>query len=448
MTNLNPNLNLALLNETHDPALRSWVASANVAGTDFPIQNLPFAIFRRKASDEAWRGGVAIGDQVLDLGAVASHKLFIGDAAQAAQAATASTLNALMALGPSAWSALRMALSRALREGSVQQAAISACLVPMADVDYALPAQIGDYTDFYTSIHHATNIGKLFRPDNPLLPNYRWIPIGYHGRASSIGVSGQAFRRPQGQLMPPGAAQPTLGPCKRLDIELELGIFIGTGNASGSSISMTDAEQHVFGLCLLNDWSARDIQGWEYQPLGPFLAKNFATTISPWIVTLEALAPYRVAFSRPDGDPQPLPYLDSDANRAAGAFDIRLDVTLQTEAMRTAGHAGHTLCTTSYRHAYWTVAQLVAHHTVNGCNLQPGDLFGSGTLSGPTPDQAGALIELTEGGKKPIILPNGEQRTFLADGDAVILRGWCEAAGAARIGFGECRGLILPSTAD
>ncbi len=436
---------MTILNDTHSPSLRSWVASANVAGTDFPIQNLPFGIFRRQATNEAFRGGVAIGDQVVDLAAVAAANLFSDMAAAAAQAASASTLNAFMALGPAAWSALRLALSRALREGSQQQQALSSCLVPMAEVDYALPAQIGDYTDFYTSIHHATNIGKLFRPDNPLLPNYKWIPIGYHGRASSIGISGQAFRRPQGQLMPPGADKPTLGACKRLDIELELGIFIGAGNASGTSIPITEAEQHVFGLCLLNDWSARDIQGWEYQPLGPFLAKNFATTISPWIVTLEALAPYRVAFERPANDPQPLPYLDSEANRAQGAFDVRLDVTLQTEKMRAAGERGHALCATSYRHAYWTIAQLVTHHAVNGCNLQPGDLFGSGTLSGPTPDQAGALIELTEGGKKPITLPNGEQRTFLEDGDAIILRGWCEAAGAARIGFGECRGVVLPA---
>ncbi len=433
------------LNETHSPALRSWVASANEAGTDFPIQNLPFAIFRRSGPSEAFRGGVAIGAKVVDLAAVTAAGLFSDAAAQAARAASASTLNAFMALGQSAWSALRLALSRALREGSAQQQAMSACLVPMSDVEYTLPAQIGDYTDFYTSIHHATHIGKLFRPDNPLLPNYKWIPIGYHGRASSIGISGQAFRRPQGQLMPPGAEQPVIGPCKRLDIELELGIFIGAGNAAGTSIPMSSAEQHVFGLCLLNDWSARDIQGWEYQPLGPFLAKNFATTISPWIVTLEALAPYRKAFTRPEGDPQPLPYLDSDENRAQGAVDIRLDVTLQTEKMRAAGERGHTLCATSYRHAYWTIAQMVTHHTVNGCNLQPGDLFGSGTLSGPTPDQAGALIELTEGGKKPIALPNGEQRTFLEDGDAVILHGWCEAPDAARIGFGECRGLVLPA---
>ena len=431
-----------LLNETHDPSLSSWVTSANQPGTDFPIQNLPFAVFRRKGDIETFRCGVAIGDQVLDLAALAASGVLSGDALKAAQAASADKLNALMALGQPAWSALRLALSRALRSGSKEAGKLAACLIPMAEVEYALPAQIGDYTDFYTSIHHATNIGKLFRPDNPLLPNYKWVPIGYHGRASSIGVSGQTFKRPHGQLMPPGAEQPTVGPSKRLDIELELGIFIGQGNTVGESISMTDAESHVFGICLLNDWSARDIQGWEYQPLGPFLAKNFATTISPWIVTLEALAPYRLPFTRPEGDPQPLPYLDSEHNRAAGAFDIQLSVEVQTSTMRAAGQTGYRLCQTSYRHAYWTLAQLVVHHTVNGCNLQPGDLFGSGTLSGPTPDQAGALIELTSGAKNPIALPNGEQRIFLEDGDSVTFRGWCERPGAARIGFGECSGMV------
>jgi fumarylacetoacetase len=430
------------INETHDPSLTSWVASANQPGTDFPIQNLPFAVFRRKGSQQAFRGGVAIGDQVLDLAAVATSGVLSGGAASAAQAASADKLNALMALGQPAWSALRLALSRALRSGSGDEGKLANCLVPMASVEFALPAQIGDYTDFYTSIHHATNIGKLFRPDNPLLPNYQWIPIGYHGRASSIGVSGQIFKRPMGQLMPAGAEQPTVGPSKRLDIELELGVFIGQGNALGEPVAIGEAESHVFGICLLNDWSARDIQGWEYQPLGPFLAKNFATTISPWIVTLEALAPYRLPFTRAEGDPQPLPYLDSEHNRAAGAFDIRLSVELQTPRMRNAGLAGHRLCETSYRHAYWTLAQMVTHHTVNGCNLQPGDLLGSGTLSGPTLDQAGALIELTGGGRNPIVLSNGEQRTFLEDGDSVTFRGWCEKPGAARIGFGECTGSV------
>ncbi|RUP25018.1 MAG: fumarylacetoacetase [Curvibacter sp.] len=438
---------MTLLNETHDPALRSWVASAQVAGHDFPIQNLPFAVFRRTGRGEAWRGGVAIGDQIVDLAAVAASGVFTGLAGQAAQAAAQDKLNALMALGAPAWSALRLALSRALRDGAPEQAALQSALVPQSEAEYDVPARIGDYTDFYTSVHHATNIGKQFRPDNPLLPNYKWVPIGYHGRVSSIGVSGQAFPRPKGQTMAPGAAEPGFGPCKRLDIELELGIFVGAGNPQGEPVAMGQAEQHVFGICLLNDWSARDIQAWEYQPLGPFLSKNFATTISPWIVTLEALAPYRVAFTRPEGDPQPLPYLDSAANREQGAFDIQLEVGLQTPRLREAAQAAAVICRTSYRHAYWTVAQMVAHHTVNGCNLQPGDLFGSGTLSGPTLDQAGALIELTQGGKHPVQLPNGEQRVYLEDGDAVVLRGWCEKPGAARIGFGECVGTVLPARA-
>lgn len=434
-----------MLNETHDPALRSWVASANQPGCDFPIQNLPFAVFRRKGAGEAWRCGVAIGDQILDLAAVARAGVLQGLAAETAQAGAQDKLNALMALGPQAWSALRQALSAALREGSAAQAALQPCLVPQAFAEYDVPARIGDYTDFYTSVHHATNIGKQFRPDNPLLPNYKWVPIGYHGRASSIGVSGQAFARPKGQVKAPDAEVPVLAASKRMDIELELGVFIGTGNELGDPVSITEAESHVFGICLLNDWSARDIQGWEYQPLGPFLSKNFASTISPWVVTLEALAPYRVPFTRPEGDPQPLPYLDSPANRSGGAFDIQLQVGLQTGRMREAGQGDVQISRTSYRHAYWTVAQMVTHHTVNGCNLQPGDLLGTGTLSGPTLDQAGALIELTLGGKQPVQLPDGDTRTFLQDGDSVVLRGWCEKAGAARIGFGECWGTVLPA---
>ena len=436
---------MTLLNETHDPALRSWVASANLAGSDFPLQNLPFAVFRRKGTLEAFRGGVAIGDQILDLAALVAAGVFSGEAATAVQAGAQDKLNALMTLGANALSALRLALSRALREGAAGQGQLAACLVPQSEAEYGVPARIGDYTDFYTSVHHATNIGRQFRPDNPLLPNYKWVPIGYHGRASSIGVSGQRFHRPVGQTLPPGATQPVFGPSQRLDIELELGIFVGTGNALGEPVAMAQAEEHVFGMCLLNDWSARDIQAWEYQPLGPFLSKNFATTISPWIVTLEALAPYRVPFLRPEADPQPLPYLDSEANRRQGSLDIQLQVGLTTPRMRDAGQGEATICRTSYRHAYWTVAQMVTHHTVNGCNLQPGDLFGSGTLSGPTLDQAGALIELTTGGKHPLQLPNGESRTYLEDGDAVVIRGWCEKAGAARIGFGECLGTVLPA---
>lgn len=433
------------LNETHDAALQCWLASAHAEGTDFPIQNLPFAVFRRRGTTEPWRGGVAIGDQIIDLAACHQAGFLQGLAAQAAEAAAQPKLNGLMAMGPSAWSALRLALSRGLRQGSAHQSDLGACLVPQAEAEYGVPAQIGDYTDFYTSVHHATNIGKQFRPDNPLLPNYKWIPIGYHGRSSSIVVSGTDFHRPKGQLKKPDADAPVLGASQRMDIELELGVFIGAGNALGDSVPIEQAEQHVFGLCLLNDWSARDIQGWEYQPLGPFLAKNFATHISPWVVTLEALAPYRTAFERPSDDPQPLPYLDSAENRLAGAFDIQLEVGLQTQTMRHEGQPAARISATSYRHAYWTVAQMVTHHTVNGCNLQPGDLLGTGTLSGPTLDQAAALIELTLGGKQPIQLPNGEARTFLLDGDAVVLKGWCEKPGTARIGFGECWGTVLPA---
>ncbi|MFM7760455.1 MAG: fumarylacetoacetase [Burkholderiaceae bacterium] len=433
---------MSLLNETHDATLVSWVASANLPGTDFPIQNLPFAVFRRKDSEEPFRGGVAIGDQVLDLAALSTHSILREEAQRAALAASGSTLNSLMALGQEAWRSLRLALSTLLREGAPQQDITQRCLVSMNAVEYALPAHIGDYTDFYTSIHHATNVGKLFRPDNPLLPNYRWVPIGYHGRASSVVLSGHDIHRPQGQLMPPGAEQPTLGASKRLDFELELGVFVGSGNALGTAIPIAQAEQHVFGLCLLNDWSARDIQGWEYQPLGPFLSKSFATSISPWIVTLEALAPYRLPFQREQSEPQPLPYLDSEHNRAAGAFDIQLQVLLQTPAMRAAKLPAQTICHTNYQHAYWTLAQLIAHHTVNGCNLQAGDLLGTGTLSGPQPTQLAALLEMTQGGKQALMLAGGEQRLFLQDGDEVVLRGWCAAEGKARIGFGECIGKI------
>ena len=436
---------MTLLNETHDPSLRSWLASANTAGTDFPLQNLPFAVFRQRASAQQFRGGVAIGDQIVDLAAVAGLALFDGAAGAAAQAAAGDTLNPLMAAGPAVWSALRLALSRALRVGAAAQQALADCLVPQASAEYAVPARIGDYTDFYTSVHHATNIGRQFRPDNPLLPNYKWVPIGYHGRASSVGVSGQQFMRPVGQTLPPGATAPQFGPCQKLDYELELGIFIGAGNADGAPIAMDQAEAHVFGLCLLNDWSARDIQAWEYQPLGPFLAKNFATTISPWIVTLDALAPFRLPFTRPADDPQPLPYLQSASNTALGALDVQLEVLLQSRQMREHGVAASRLTVTSYRHAYWTLAQLVAHHTVNGCNLQPGDLFGTGTLSGPTLDQAGALIELTVGGKQPLTLPDGQTRSYLQDGDTVVIKGWCTRPGAARIGFGDCSGTVLPA---
>jgi len=437
---------MTLLNETHDPSLRSWVASANTAGNDFPLQNLPFAVFRRKGCGEAFRGGVAIGAQILDLAAVAASGAFTGVAATAAQAGAQDKLNALMALGEAAWSALRLALSRALREGSAQQVALQGCLVPQPEAEYDVPARIGDYTDFYTSVHHATNIGKQFRPDNPLLPNYKWVPIGYHGRASTIRPSGTDVRRPKGQTLPAGQSEPTFGPCARLDYELELGIWIGQGNAMGDSIAIGDAAEHIAGFCLLNDWSARDIQAWEYQPLGPFLSKSFITSISPWVVTAEALEPFRRAQpARPQGDPQPLPYLFDTRDQAAGAFDIELEVLLLTEAMREQNLPAHRLTLSNTKHMYWTVAQMVAHHSVNGCQLQAGDLFGSGTLSGPESGQFGSLLEITEGGKKPIELASGEVRKFLEDGDEIILRARCSRDGFASIGFGECRGKILPA---
>ena len=430
---------------THDPALQSWVVSANEAATDFPIQNLPFGRFRRADSDEPWRIGVAIGDQVLDLRLAAEAIAWPADIALALVPLAAGDLNAFMALGSVARRGVRAALSAALTQGSAQQAALAGCLLPQATAQMTLPCRIGDYTDFYTGIHHATTVGKLFRPDNPLLPNYKWVPIGYHGRASSIAVSGQTFRRPIGQSRAADAEKPEVGPSRRLDYELEVGMFVGTPNALGEPVSISEAEDHLFGIALLNDWSARDVQAWEYQPLGPFLAKNFASTLSPWIVTMEALAPFRSAFQRAADDPQPLPYLDSPANRAAGVIDLQLEVWLQTEKMRQAGLPAQRLMQSNFSDAYWTVSQLVAHHTVNGCNLQTGDLLGSGTLSGREASQGGSLLELSQGGKQPIKLSNGETRTFLEDGDTVILRGYCERPGARRIGLGECRGTVLPA---
>lgn len=421
------------LDETHDPGLMSWVESANEPASDFPIQNLPLGRFRRPGED-AWRIGVAIGDQIVDLARAGMARV--------------EDMNRFLAAGREARQALRLALSLSLRHRSPRREALLPALVPQAEVEMGLPCPIGDYTDFYAGIHHARTVGSLFRPDNPLLPNYRWVPIGYHGRASSIGVSGQSFHRPLGQTKAPEEAVPSLGPCRRLDYELEVGAVVAVPNALGTPVPMAAAEDHVGGLVLLNDWSARDIQAWEYQPLGPFLAKSFATTISPWMVTLEALRPFRAAFRRPEGEPDPLPYLDSPDNRSAGAFDITLEVWLRTAAMAAAGHPGQRLMASNFREAaYWTIAQLVAHHTVNGCNLQSGDLLGSGTLSGPAPDQGGSLLELSQGGKRTLRLANGETRTFLEDGDTVILRGYCEAPGARRIGFGDCVGTVLPAVA-
>ena len=434
------------LNHTHDAGARSWLASANAEGSDFPIQNLPFAVFRRTGSGEPFRGGVAIGDQVLDLAALATARQLDGAALDGARACAQPALNDFFALGPAYGARCAMACSRCSRTTRRRTAdAVRACLVPQAEVEFAVPARIGDYTDFYTSIDHALNVGRLFRPDDPITPNFQWMPIAYHGRVSTIGVSGQQFRRPMGQTMAPGAAAPIYGPCARLDYELEARHLHRPGQCGGKAIPIERAEKHIFGICLLNDWSARDIQFWEMAPLGPFLAKNFATTISPWIVTMEALAPYRQAWVRPADHPQPLAYLDSEANRAHGAIDIRLEVWLESAKARTEGSGPSRLSATSFRHQYWSIAQMVAHHTVGGCSLNPGDLFGSGTISGPGPGEAGAMIELTRAGQTPIALANGETRGFLEDGDAVLLRGWCEKPGHARIGFGESRGTVLPA---
>jgi fumarylacetoacetase len=429
------------MNETHDPALRSWVQSANGPDADFPIQNLPLAAFR-KPGEGAFRIGAAIGDAIVDL----SHP----DAAALleppiAQACRASTLNDLMALGPAAWSSTRLALSRALKIGSPRQHALGSVLVAQAGVQYGLPVRIGDFTDFYTSIHHASAVGRLLRPDQPLLPNYQWIPVAYHGRASSVVVSGSEVMRPTGQVRPSGVEAPVVAESRRLDYEVELGVFIGVGNPLGQPIPIGEAWNHVFGLVLLNDWSARDIQAWEYQPLGPFQSKSFATTVSPWVVSTEALQPFRGPWARPADDPQPLPYLQDAQDRQSGALDIVLDASIQSAAMREQGQPPTRLSRSSSRHAYWTIAQMVAHHTLNGCNLVTGDLLGTGTQSGPDATEAGSLIELTAGGRQILTLPSGQSRAFLEDGDEICLRGFCERQGFVRIGLGTATGRVLPA---
>lgn len=437
-----------IINETHDPNLRSWVESANDSNTDFPIQNLPFGLFKRQGDDSECPG-VAIGDQIFDIQAAFSENLFKGELAREAAEVFCYSIENLQIIGQRYCMALRHELSRLLRvdEKNDQIRKFQELLVPMAEAQLELPAYIGDYTDFYASVYHATNIGKMFRPDQPLIPNYKWIPIGYHGRASSIVPSGTLIRRPVGQTMPDGATAPSFGPSKVLDYELEVGFFVGQGNEQGQPVPITEAEDHIFGLCLVNDWSARDIQRWEYQPLGPFLSKSFATSISPWIVTAEALAPFRVpAFKREEGDPRPLPYLDSPENRERGGFDINLEVLIQTEQMRQQNLAPHRLSASNTKDLYWTFAQMLTHHSSNGCNLRSGDLLASGTVSGATKDSQGSLIELTERGARPITLPTGEIRRFLEDGDEIILRGYCEREGFRRIGFGECRGRIMPGS--
>jgi fumarylacetoacetase len=429
------------IGETHDSRLMSWVDSANHLQTGFPIQNLPFGVIR------PGRLGVAIGDQILDLGLCQRQGLLSALPIETARACSSKSLNRLLELTPVHWSELRLWLSRALRKDSPgwkeNRSRMSESLVPMREAEVLLPAEIGDYTDFYASLDHATNVGRLFRPDQPLLPNYKYVPIAYHGRSSSIVVSGTPINRPLGQTKAAAADAPVFGPSQSLDYEMEVGFFIGGENALGESVPMHSAERRIFGLCLLNDWSARDIQSWEYQPLGPFLSKSFATSISPWVVTLEALTPFRAAaYRRAPSDPQPLPHLESKEDAEHGAIDLNLEVLIRSKQMCARSIAPARLGRTNVQHLYWTMAQIVTHHTSNGCNLRPGDLLGSGTVSGPGEDARGCLLELTRNGANPVQLPDGETRSFLEDGDEIILRGYCEREGYVKIGFGECRGTI------
>ncbi len=437
------------MNQTHDPALTSWIESANLPDTDFPIQNLPFGVFSRKGDSER-RVGVAIGDQIVDIGEALSANLWSGNARDVARSCDRPTLNELMRAPRKSLSEFRARLSELLAGTPGDDSEINplppGALVPMAEADMFTAAEIGDYTDFYASIYHATNVGKLFRPDSPLLPNYKHVPIGYHGRASSIVISGTEVTRPKGQTMPPGATVPKFGPTEMLDYEAEVGFFVGQGNEQGAAVPIDEAEDHIFGICLVNDWSARDIQSWEYQPLGPFLSKNFATTISPWVVTWEALEPFRVpAFFRPRSDPQPLPYLFSEKDKNEGGIDLNVEVYIRSMMMREGRLRPSRLSSASLADMYWTAAQMLTHHTSGGCNLQPGDLFASGTVSGPDPASQGCLLELTRRGAEPIVLPTGEERKFLHDGDEIILRAYFQREGAARIGLGECAGLIVAS---
>jgi len=425
---------VSVVDETHDPTRSSWVDGA-VEGSDFPVQNLPVGIFSDAKGQR--RPGVAIGDFILDLTGASDllDEAWREDLAQ-------PVLNAWLARGPDDHRALRHRLSELLTDERYRDD-LELSLIGQSEVRMHLPCLVGDYTDFYVGIHHATNVGKQFRPDNPLLPNYKYLPIGYHGRASSVRASGEQVVRPNGQRKPPDAEAPEYGPSRRLDYELELGLWIGRGNELGQPIPIGEADEQIAGYCLLNDWSARDIQAWEYQPLGPFLAKNFLTSISPWVVTAEALAPFRRPMPpRPSGDPKPLPYLDEAQDGAA--LGIELEVTLSTQAMRDAGLGPHVLSRGSAAAAmYWSAAQIITHHASNGCNLQPGDLIGTGTLSTDSDDGLGSLIEISRGGKQPIALPNGEMRSFLEDGDEITMKAWCERDGAVRIGFGECVGRVV-----
>jgi len=423
-----------MTDETHDPSLASWVSGAE-PGSDFPVQNLPLGIFSEAKGRR--RPGVAIGDYILDLNGIADllDEEWRRDLSQ-------PVLNGWLARGPEAHRDLRARLSEILSDERYRDD-VEPQLIGQSEVRMHVPCLVGDYTDFYVGIHHATNVGRLFRPDNPLLPNYKYVPIGYHGRASSIRASGEDVIRPSGQRLAPDAERPEYGASRRLDYELELGLWIGRGNKLGRPIPVDEAEEHIAGWCLLNDWSARDLQAWEYQPLGPFLAKNFLTSVSPWIVTSDALAPFRVPVPpRPKGDPEPLDYLRREND---DAFAIQLEATLSTEKMRDEGLPPHVLSRgTASAAMYWSAVQIVTHHASNGCNLQPGDLIGTGTLSTDSDTGLGSLLEISRGGKRPVELPSGETRSFLEDGDEITLRAWCEAQGAVRIGFGECVGRVVP----
>jgi fumarylacetoacetase len=395
------------------------VASANDPATDFPIQNLPFVTFSSRSLPSP-RLGVAIGDQILD----------------ARAAFGVNEMKSVFAMGRHERAELRRSISAFLQN---RQAGADAMLTPANETRLLLPCEIGDYTDFYTSIHHATNVGSMFRPSNPLMPNFKWLPVAYHGRASSIVVSGTPIRRPHGEIADAPGGPPVFAPTRKLDYELELGAFLGPGNRIGEPIPAGEALDHIAGVCLLNDWSARDMQTWEYQPLGPFLAKNFATTISPWVITMEALEPYRrPAPARPESDPAPLPHLQTGGE---GALAIYLEVWIRSSGMREPALVSRS----DFASMYWTLPQMVAHHTSNGCPVRAGDLIGSGTVSGPEKQNRGCLLELTWRGEDPLSLPSGETRTFLEDGDEVILRGWCEAPGFRRIGLGKCSGSVTPA---
>jgi fumarylacetoacetase len=423
---------------------KSWVESANQPTTDFPIENLPFGVFRRRGAKGAGSIGVAIGDRILDLSACVKAGL-VAKGSPVAEFANDASLNRLMAEGNAVSRAIRAELAGLLAAGNTAAAKREADItLRQSDADMLMPVHVGNYTDFYASINHASNVGSMLRPDNPLLPNYKFIPVGYHGRASSVVVSGTDIRRPWGQQK--GEPVPAVGPSKSMDYEIEVGALVGRANALGNPVAIGDAEDHIWGVCLLNDWSARDVQAWEGQPLGPFLSKNFSTSISPWVVTADALAPFRVPMlARPAGDPETLPYLTSSDNTQRGAIDFTLEVWIRSATMRAKGVEAMRLSRASFREMYWTFAQMLTHHTMNGCNLQPGDLLGSGTVSGKAREEMGCLLERTRRAAEPFDLPTGERRGFLEDGDEVILRGYAERDGVRRIGLGECSGVVTPA---